>query len=626
MVAQVATFRYNQSAVTPDSYVAFAYTEVNAANQFLLKLGQAAANLVPPVINANFPAGPAAPPVVLPPPPTTATIVWSAPALPQPFADQLSVDSIIPAAFTDLAPVPLYGTAPALVTDPIPSAPGITIPADIPDLTISLPSPPALLSLNIGTFGGINMPTLDPTIPTLTLDAPSIREYIPGQGYTSGLLTSLRTRLQNTLDNGGTGFNPAVEQAFYDRLREKEARSRSDSLKDLDKMEFLGFMLPPGIYLDARLRITTESDFVNRGSAREIMIKAAELEQENIKIALGSAVTIEGTLISYTNNVEQRLFDSCKFATEAGISIYNARVQAYIAFLDAFKARVAIYEAQVRGELAKVEVYKAQLEAERTKADINKTLVEQFKVQIDAALSAVEIYKARIGAIQSKVEIEKLKIQVFGEQVKAYGTQVGAYTAGVEGYRATIQAEGAKQDAYKSRVQAYTAQVEAATKVIEAKVKVYEGRIAGKSAEYDGYKAAISAESARVGAIADTNKSIADVYRATVQADASYNEVLTKQWDATITQAAKIADVSIATAKANAELYITSRTQVIEAAKVGATVCAQLGAAALNAIHFSNSNSYSESASKSDSTSDSASSNKSESSSLSQSTNYNYSL
>lgn len=622
----VTGFRYSQSTVTPDSYVAFALTETNAANQFLLKLGQAAAALVPPVINANFPAGPAAPPVVLPPPPSTATIVWSAPALPQPFTDLLSVDNIIPAAFTDLAPVPLYGTAPALVTDPIPTAPGITIPADIPDLTVSLPSAPALLSLQISQFGGINMPTLDPTIPTLALDAPSIREYVPGTGYTSGVLTALRNNITNALTIGGSGFSPGVEQAFYDRAREKEARSRADALKDLDKMEFLGFMLPPGIYLDARLKVATESDFVNRGSAREVMIKAAELEQENVKMALNAAVQIESTLVTYTNNVEQRLFDSCKFATEAGISIYNARVQAYIAYLDAFKARIAIYEAQVRGELAKVDVYKAQLEAERTKADINKTLVEQYKVQIDAALSAVEIYKARIGAIQSKVEIEKLKIEVFGEQVKAYGTQVSAYTAGVEGYRATIQAEGAKQEAYKSRVQAYTAQVEAATKVIEARVKAYEGRIAGKTAEYDGFKAAIAAESARVGAVAETNKAVAEVYRATVQADASYNEVLTKQWDATITQAAKIADVSIAAAKANAELYITARTQVIEAAKVGATVSAQLGAAALNAVHFSNSNSYSESQSKSDSSSDSTSDSKSTSQGISQSTNYNYSL
>jgi hypothetical protein len=56
--------------------------------------------------------------------------------------------------------------------------------------------------------------------------------------------------------------------------------------------------------------------------------------------------------------VEQRFFDSCKYATEAGVSIYNAKVQAYAAFVDAFKARIAVYEATIRGELAKVDATK----------------------------------------------------------------------------------------------------------------------------------------------------------------------------------------------------------------------------------------------------------------------------
>jgi hypothetical protein len=98
--------------------------------------------------------------------------------------------------------------------------------------------------------------------------------------------------------------------------------------------------------------------------------------------------------------------------------------------------------------------------------------------------------------------------------------------------------------------------------------------------------------------------------------------VLTKQWQATIEQAARIAEIGVSTAKANAELYITVRQSAIEAAKVGATVSAQLGAAALNAINWSST----DSSSKSESKSTSESSVDSTSSSVSQSTNYNYSL
>jgi hypothetical protein len=67
------------AAVTPGEFLAYAYRETNAANNFLLKLGSLAGNLTPPTINPEFPSSPAAPPLTLPEPPEGATIVWTAP-------------------------------------------------------------------------------------------------------------------------------------------------------------------------------------------------------------------------------------------------------------------------------------------------------------------------------------------------------------------------------------------------------------------------------------------------------------------------------------------------------------------------------------------------------------------
>lgn len=609
------------SIVDPGTYIAYAGSRTDAATAYLLQLGKLAGSLAPPVIDVVFPSSPASPPLAIVDPPVGAPIVWSAPGLPTPFSETLSIEDILPAPFEEDPPALIFGTVP-IFSDIAPDSPGIDIQFDMPDLVVELPTPPSLLSINVSPFDGVNIPTLDITIPELTIDAPSIREYVPGAQYTSALLTSLRTRLQNTLDVGGTGLSPDVENAIWDRDRERAARAAADSLAQLDKMEELGYSLPPGVYNDNRLKIFTESEYQNRGSSREVMIKEAELEQSNVNHALDVAVNLEGKLIDYTNQIEQRFFDSCRYATEAGISIYNARVQAYGMFVEAFKARISVYESQVRAELAKVDAYKAQMEAEQVKADVNRALVDQFKAQIDAALSNVEIFKARIAAIQAKADIEKTKIEIFGAQVSAYAAKVNAYTAGVEGFRATIQAEVTKQDAFKSKVEVYTARVAAASKLIDANISGYNARISAKTAEYDGYKAAVSAESARVNAIAAGNQSLTDSYKARVTGIASYNDVLTKQWQATIEQAARVAEIGVSTAKANAELYITVRQSAIEAAKVGATVSAQLGAAALNALNWSNNESVSES--KSTSTSDVTST--SESQSVSQSTNYNYSL
>jgi hypothetical protein len=604
----------------PAGISAYAEQQTNAANTFLLRLGDAAANLIPPTIDPVFPTGPTAPALTTPAPPELQPVVWTAPDAPPVFTGDLNVDDLMPEPFDDDPPALVFGSAPTF-TDVAPDAPGIDTSFEMPTLDVSLPAAPDLLSLSVVPFDGITIPEIDFTVPELTIEAPSIREYVPGAQYTSALLTSVRASLQDVIDNGSTGLDANVENAIWDRGREREARSRADSLRELDRFEEMGFGLPPGVFVDARIKITTESDFTNRGISREIMIKQAELAYQAGKDRLDQAIVLEGRAMDYSNAVEQRLFESCKYATEAGVSIYNARVQAYAAFVDAYKAKVAIYEAQVRAELANVEVYKAQIEAEGLKATINRSLVESYQVQVTAALSNVEIYKAQIGGIQAKAEIERNKIMIFGEQVKAFASRVQAYTAGVEGFRATIEAESSKQMAFRSAVDAYSARVTAGTKVIEARIAAFRGQLDANIGRWDGYKAAYQAEAAKAQAISSYNQSLSQEFTAEAGATSAYNDNLTKQWQVALDQAQRVSDIGVNAAKANAELYITARSLVLDAAKVGAQVSAQLGAAALNAINWSQSIStstavgYSESFSLSQSIADSESTN----------TNYNYS-
>jgi hypothetical protein len=574
----------------PIGISAYAHEQTDAANAYLLSLGTLSASLTPPVIDPEFPTGPSAPPQITSTPPTFQTIVWTSPDAPPAFTEVLDVTDVMPEPFDDDPPTLNFGSAPAAFSEAAPDSPGVNLVFEDPDLVVDLPAPPSLLSLNIATFGGITLPDApDDDVLTLTAVEPSIREYVPGAQYTSSLLTAVKTALEDTIVNGGTGLNADVENAIWDRGREREARSRADALKDLDKMEEMGFALPPGAYLDARLKLTTESDYANRGLSREIMIKQAELAYQATKDRIDAAVALEGKCMDYSNAVEQRLFESTKYATEAGIAIYNAKVQAYAAFLDAYKVKVQIYTAQVQAQIALVDAYKAQVEAESAKAQINTALVAQYQAQIQAALSAVDIYKARIEGIRIKAEIEKTKIDVYGAQIQAYVAKVNAYTAGVEGYRATLEAEGTKQKIYQSQVEAFTARVGAAAKEADVRIAAYRGRLDANISLWEGYKAQLSGEASKAQAISAYNSSLADEYKAEVAAVTSFNETLTKQWQVAIDQAQRVSDIGVNAAKANAELYMTTRSLALDAAKVGAQVSAQLGAAALNAINWSTS-------------------------------------
>lgn len=574
-------------------------SQMTEAGAYVRSLRLLTEGLTPPIITPEFPTAGDAPAISVPALPEFETPTWTAPGIPTAFTQVLDTSDLELEAFDEVAPLINYGAAPADFAEALPDAPGLNLTFDDPTLTIALPAAPNLLSLNVATFSGMSLPTFDETAPELTAVAPTVIGYTPGAAYTSALLTAVKTSLETRITTGGTGLNADVENAIWDRGREREARSQREALAKLDQMEGLGYMLPPGIYVDARLQLIREGTYNDRGTSREVMIKSAELELDNVKHALTTSVALEGQLIDYANATEQRLFESTRYATEAGITIYNAKVQAFTAYVEAYRAKASVYEARIRGEMAKVEAYRAQVAAEEAKAQINRALVDQYKVQAEIALSSIEIYKAELAGIQTKAEIEKSKIEVFGEQVKAYVARINAYTAGVEGFRAKLQAESTKQQVYQSQVEAFSARVNASARQIEARIAAFKGQVDAKSAEWDGYKAVVQGEASRVQSLAAVNGATAEAYRAEVSGVSAYNETLTKQWQVGLDQAQRVSEIATSAAKANAEMYITTRSLALDAAKVGAQVSAQLGAAALNAVNYSGSMSVSDSFSKS---------------------------
>lgn len=564
---------------------------LNHALKFIAALQETASNLHPPQIVVSQIETPPPPVFYNVDRPTLEPITFSLPPIPVEFTGQLNVEGLLPAPFDADPPTLALGAVPTAEFGPPPTAPGVDLSYQMPELDLSLPTPPELLSISVSTFNGISLPAPPgpDDEPVLNLVAPTIREYVPGTQYSSALLTALESELLRRITHGGTMLNPIVEGAIWDRGREREAETLRAKLDDLERMESLGYALPHGVWLDARLKIQTENAAASRGLSREIMIEQARLELEGVRQALEIAQRVEATNMEIANQIEQRAFEAARYATEAGVAIYNARVQAFSAFVDVYRAKVQAYEARIRGELARIEAYKLEIDAEQLKVQVNQARVEQFKILTDAALAAIEVYKAEIGGIQARAEIEKLRVQIFGEQVRGYSAQVNAYTASVEAFRAATQAEVARQEVYRSAVQAYGARVDAGGKLVNARIAEFEARARAKENEWRAYQARAAAETERVRALATMNDAVARIYTAEAGAAASYNEVLARQWQAATQLSINLANVSLEQAKANAQLYMLQQSMIMDAAKVGATVSAQMGAAALAAVNFSTS-------------------------------------
>ncbi len=489
----------------------------------------------------------------------------------------------MPALDFPAAPNLTIGQAPVL-----PEVRDVAIP-DAP--IIELPDTPEFLSLQTHTFGGINLhedwlDKLD-DIPTLSIMQPVPFSYSPGAKYASQLLDNLKATL-NARIQGGTGLAPAVEQAIWDRARDRETMlALAKEQEVLRSAEALGFALPSGVMAGQLADARREYHDKLSGLSRDIAIKQAEMEQANLQQATTLALQLETTLLDDCYKLEMLAFETAKTAADNAIAAHNAATEHFKALLAGYQAYASAYDAVIRAELNKVEVFKALLSAEQTKADINKSLVERYKAEIDGSMAAVQIYQARIGAAKTLVELEGTRIQAGAEQVKAFVATVNAETAKADLHKATIGAEATKVEAVGTLARAYAAKVGGQAEKARVEIAKLQAKVQAKSLEWDGWKARLSAATAEVEAAARKSSVIVDGYRIGVSAAEAQAGAYMRRWEADIKQYEAGTNIAFQAAKINNDAVMHTNDARMEAAKVGLTTSSQRLASAWSMVSAS---------------------------------------
>ena len=528
------------------------------------------------------------PPTTLPSPPSLNPIVFQEPHnIPEPLDG--TIEPVQIENFTKNEPVLSIGPAPALNFGEIPVIPAIgavTVPSAP---AITLPSEPAYLSISTPIFGGIDLhegwlDRLD-SIPELQLLRPDPMDYVRGKPYASPFLKSLQATLAARI-RGGTGLPADAEQAIWDRARDRETQiALAGEAEAMRGAEALGFALPIGTLAaqvaDARRVYHDKLSSLSR----DIAIKQAELEQENLKQAIAVGMELEGKLMNYSLELEKVTFEAAKAVSENAVQVYNAGVDHYKTLLAAYQAYAATYKTIIDAELSKVEVYKAQLQGELAKAQVNTAMTQQYKAQVDAAMSQVEIYKAQVGAANVLVQLEQSKLQAAGEQIRAFTATVSAEVARVDVFKAQVSGEVAKVEAFKSSVQAYSAKAGAQAEKARVNIARFAALGTAKAAEWEGYRARMTGESVRIEALAKNNSLAVEGYKLASIAASSSAELSARQWESNIKQYEASQNLTLQTAKVNMDALISANAARMDVAKTGAQIYAQQVASAYNIVN-----------------------------------------
>lgn len=567
------------AAIVQDKYaksVSLADSAASAVDSFQTALN--ASIYAPPTISVQWSslAAPSLPPI--PDLPRLPDIDLDVPGgLPSALNDTLGdvqideFDAPMPELSFPLPPTITVGQAPMLpeVRDvDIPNAPNVVLPDDPDFLTIQTHNAPNI-DLHEEWLSKLE------DIPELSIMQPAPFTYSPGARYASQLLDSLKATL-NARIHGGTGLNPAVEHAIWGRALDRETALALAKERDVMRgAEALGFQLPSGVMAAQLADARREYHDKLSGLSRDIAIKQAELEQQNVKDAIQAALQLESALLDDAYKIEALALDAAKTAAASAVAAHNAALEHFKALLDGYRTYASTYDSIIRAEMNKVEVFRALLTAEQAKADINKSLADRYRAEIEGAMAVVDVYKARVGAAQTLVELERTRISAGAEQIKAFVATVNAETSKAELYKATVGAESVKVEAFTAIGNAYSAKVGAQAEKARVEIAKLNARISAKALEWDGWKARLAAATSKVEAAAKKSAVMVDGYRAGASAAEAQAGAYMQRWRADIAQYEAGKNIAMQAAKVNADAVMHTNDARMEAAKVGLTTSSQ---------------------------------------------------
>ncbi len=520
-------------------------------------------------------------------------------------------------------PTPPAWSAPAQIPEP-PEVGAVVLPED-PGLT--LPAPPALTDIVIPEFPGIELPVFDAEAP----------EFV-GSALPGGLQWSEPTYQTEIMDealiqirrlwSGGSGIPADVELAIVERAIAREEMIAARAVDTVaDEFSLRGFTMPTGMQAARTDQMVQEMAVKNLALNREVTIKVAEWQVENVRFAVQQAIAAENVYVNIFLNSAQRLFEAARFQVQSQIEIYNAQVALYNARMNAYQIEASVFDTRVRAALSTIEVFKAQVEAEIARGQINEQNVRVYTAQVQALQTGVEIFKARMQGAQVQAEVVRNRIEAYKAQVQAYAERIQADKIRFDAYEAQVRGEAAKAGIIDSQARAYTAMIQGKSAVADFDIKRAELIIQKNRSLIEAYVAQLDTEKTRIQSQTSVIQAGAQAYIADTQRFAAQAQAETTK--AQITVSAKEAELrtNVSFYEAKVQAYIGNMEQMIRQAalvldslKAAGQLSSTLAAGAMAGVNVSASLSGAGGVSATGTLSESLSSSKSEAVNK----NYNY--
>ena len=210
------------------------------------------------------------------------------------------------------------------------------------------------------------------------------------------LVTSIGTWICNTINNGGTGIPAIIEDQIWERSRAREQQDM-DRQKDETVYAFSerGFTLPQGALFAALQDIEFQHSQKVSTHSRDVAIKQAEIEIENIRFAIQQGINLRQIGLNAVNDYLRAWLDTAKTAVDYANALVSAKLKLY-------DSTSAYYNALIAA---------ASLEYEWGRDKANQTLTQQGLIvsasnentrgRVNAAISAAQVMGQLAAAVSA---------------------------------------------------------------------------------------------------------------------------------------------------------------------------------------------------------------------------------
>ena len=419
----------------------------------------------------------------------------------------------------------------------------------VPDLdpapTINGPDPVTLTQTQAPTWGGLRLPSFEISLDEANLPTLSNAFNYVEDPFSPTVLTDVVAQARVVL--GGSGFLPS---SFWEITWSSSAgtlkRQELAAVREASRAHAsAGWMMPGAVLLSREAAARQKSHEALSAMTQDINQKRTALAHEDMLKAMDVAVQCETILLQAHTQGKDRTLRAAVEANNAGITVYNAALEAYKATkIMAAEFLIKLKDLQLRGSLAEIQEFEADLKAAGFNLEYDRNQVELYKAQWGGEDTKAKAYAAYADAIRAYVQGQAAAVDAFGKQIESNNTILQGWSIEWDAYLKRLKPAELRIEAFKARdahlgtlVQEYSAKVAKEGARAEVDFKVEGLGFQESAQEIEQYKAIWAGIQTRLDALTKVYGTEAQVYQAVGSVESSRVQAINQRYDIDVRKA-----------------------------------------------------------------------------------------